>query len=123
MIAVYLGALALRVPGFPTVMGRSEQLSFLWALGSAMTLPVFALFASTRYSTVAARVAFSAAVFAHMLFQIITIGVVASNNGIPSGSVSAMVVEIGILMSLAVPAWVIFRQHRLAQRVRAGAAT
>jgi hypothetical protein len=120
MIAIYVGMLALKLPGFPTVMGHSEQWSFLWALGFAMTLPVFAHFGSTRYSTMGARVAFSVAVFAHLLFQVITIGVVASNNGIPSSSVAAMIVEIGILLSVAVPAWVIFRQHRLAQRVRAG---
>jgi hypothetical protein len=121
MIASFVGALALKLPGFPKVMGHSEQWSFLWALALSMTLPVYALFGGTRYSTMPARIAFSAAVFAHVLFQIITIGVVASNNGMPSSSVGAMVVEIGILLSVAVPCWVIFRQHRLAQRVRMGA--
>jgi hypothetical protein len=122
MMGTYVALLTLTLPGFPTVMGGSEQWSLLWALAFAMTLPVFAHFGSTRYSTMASRVAFSAAVFAHMLFQIITIGVVASNNGVPSSSVGAMVVHFGIVLSLAVPAWVIFRQHRLAQRVRGGAA-
>ena len=113
MVATYVAALALRLPGFPSVMGHNEQWSFLWALGFAMTLPVYALFGNTRFSTVPARVAFSAAVFAHMLYQIIIIGLFASNNGLPSSSGAAVAVEIGVLLSVAVPAWVIFRQHRL----------
>jgi hypothetical protein len=119
MSAVFLAALALRLPGFPSAMVAKEQWAFVWAMGFAMTLPVFALFGSTRYHTVASRFAFSAAVFAHMLYQIVIIGMFGADHS-SSRSPEMVAIEIGAVLSLAVPAWVIFRQYRLAQRVRAG---
>jgi hypothetical protein len=119
MSAVFIAALVLRLPGYPSAMGGREQWAFVWAMGVAMTLPVFALFGSTRYHTVASRFAFSAAVFAHLLYQIVIIGIFGADHS-SRHSPEMVAIEIGALLSLAVPAWVIFRQVRLAQRVRAG---
>jgi hypothetical protein len=125
MTLVFLIALKAKLPlRFPSSMGEGELEGFGWALGVALTLPLFALFASTRYSTGPARFGFAAAVFAHVLYQIIVIAAFASNNGLPSSNtIGSIAVEAGMFMAVAVPAWVWFCQRRLAQRVRAGATT
>jgi ABC-2 family transporter protein len=121
MVLLFLVAVRLRAPGFPLQLSHDEKWAVLWALELALTLPLFTLFGSTRYSTGPSRFAFGAAGFAHALYQVIIIAMFAS-NGIPSHSSGAVAVEAGMLMAVGVPAWIAWRQRRLAERVRAGAA-
>jgi uncharacterized membrane protein SirB2 len=122
MMVVYLLALKLRVTGFPMELRHGEAGGFVWSLGLAATLPLFALFGNTRYSTAQARFAFAAAVFAHVLYQIVVIVMFITANGVPrDNSSTSVLVELGMLLAVAVPAWVTFRQRNLAARVRAGA--
>jgi hypothetical protein len=120
MVILYLAVLRFREPGLPTQLSSDEKWAVLWSLELALTLPLFTLFGSTRYSTGPARFAFGAAIFAHALYQVIIIAMFAS-NGIPSHSSGAVAVEAGLLMAALVPAWIWWRQRRLAARVRAGA--
>jgi hypothetical protein len=120
MAAVYVAALAVKLPGFPSVMLHRELYAFAWAMGLALTLPVYALFGSTRYPTGPARFAYAAAVFAHMIYQVIIIAVFATEHGMAFSSPAGVFVELGVLLSVAVPAWVLFRQHRLAEGMRGG---
>ncbi len=122
MVALFLLALKLRLTGFPGSLSHNELAAFCWALGLALTVPLFTVFANSRYSTGPSRFAFAAAVFAHMLYQVVVIAMYAS-NGIPSHSAGAVTVEAGMLMAVLVPGWILYRQHRLTQRVRAGAST
>jgi hypothetical protein len=120
MAVLFLVTLKARVSGFPMRMNDGEMAGFVWALGLALTVPVFSLFASTRYSTGPARFGFGVAMSAHVLYQVISIGIFAGNNGLPRNSEARVAVEIGMLLAVAIPAWVLFRQKRLAERVRAG---
>jgi hypothetical protein len=121
MTLLFVLLLKARVSGFPTLMRSGELIGFVWALGLALTVPLFALFASTRYATGPARFGFAAAVFAHILYQVIAIGIFSGNGGLPSSSEARVAVEIGMLLSVAIPGWVLYRQRCLAERVRAGA--
>ena len=81
-----------------------------------MTLPVYFLFASTRYATVPARWAFGVAVAAHVVAQIIAIAIV--RGGEARGFAGTYVTLAGI-GAVAVPAWTAWRQHVLRLRTLA----
>ncbi|HWE27918.1 MAG TPA: hypothetical protein VHB97_07940, partial [Polyangia bacterium] len=93
--------------------GSGEPLALAWTTLLAATLPIYFLFASTRYATVAARWAFGVAVAAHVVAQLIAIGVV--RGGEPSGFGGTYVTLAGIAAVL-VPAWTAWRQHVLKVR-------
>ena len=90
--------------------GSDEPLAMAWTALLAVTLPIYFLFASTRYATVAARWAFGVAVAAHLLAQIIAIGIV--RGGESRGFAGTFVTLAGIAAVL-VPAWTAWRQHVL----------
>lgn len=89
-----------------------EALALGWSLLVALTLPVYFLFASTRYSGLAARWAFGVAVAAHLLCQMIGIGVVRDHDW---GGVAGTFATLAAIAAVAVPAWVAWRQRVLAR--------
>ncbi|MGZ3429410.1 MAG: hypothetical protein ACXVCV_22320, partial [Polyangia bacterium] len=96
--------------------GSEETLALAWTTLLALTLPVYFLFASTRYSTVAARWAFGVAVAAHVLAQMVAIGMVRANDA--RGFAGTYVTLAGIA-AVAVPAWTAWRQRVLKVRTLA----
>jgi hypothetical protein len=96
--------------------GSDELLALAWTTLLATTLPIYFLFAATRYATVAARWAFGVAVAAHVLLQVIAIGIV--RGGEPRGFGATYVTLAGIA-ALFVPAWTAWRQHALKVRTLA----
>jgi hypothetical protein len=90
--------------------GTDEPLAIAWTALLAMTLPIYFLFASTRYATVAARWAFGVAVAAHVLAQVIAIGIV---RGGDARGVASTFVTLAGLAAVLVPAWTAWRQHVL----------
>jgi len=101
-----------RMHGFAT----DEPLAMAWTALLALTLPVYFLFASTRYATVAARWAFGVAVAAHVIAQMIAIAMV--RGGEARGFGGTYVTLAGIA-AVAVPAWTAWRQHVLKVRTLA----
>ncbi|MCU1280325.1 MAG: hypothetical protein JWM53_3871, partial [bacterium] len=87
--------------------GSDELLALTWTTLLALTLPVCFLFASTRYSTVAARWAFGVAVAAHVVAQMVAIAMV--RGGESRGFAGTFVTLAGIA-AVAVPAWTAWRQ-------------
>lgn len=92
----------------------------LWALGwsalVAATLPIYFLFASTRYATMAGRWAFSVAVAAHVIAQLVAIAIV---RGGAARGVAGTYVTLAGAAAIAVPAWTAWRQHVLKVRTLA----
>jgi hypothetical protein len=85
--------------------------ALLWCAALALTLPLYLQFAMTRYASPTARAAFLAVIAAHLLVQVIAIGITlfgASSSALPS---------LARLAVAAVPAWVALRQRALARRV------
>jgi hypothetical protein len=119
MIAVFVSLCVLKLgaSGFPWRMYEREALAFVLALATAASLPLYMLFASTRYPTTAARWAFCAAVCAHLLFQLVTI-VIVHDEGFRNDTVGT-VARVGAVLGLAVPSWVWFRQRALRRRTLA----
>jgi hypothetical protein len=95
---------------------RDESLALLWSAGLALTLPVYFLFASTRYATVAARWAFGVAVAAHLICQMIAIGLLRDRE---VHGFAGTFVTLAAIAAVSVPGWVVYRQHVLRQRVLA----
>jgi hypothetical protein len=95
---------------------RDELTAFAWTAGLALTLPVYFLFASTRYATVAARWAFGVAVAAQVVCQMIAIALVRDRE---LTGFAGTFVTLAAIAGVAVPAWVVFRQRVLRQRVLA----
>jgi hypothetical protein len=120
MLAVYLAFLAVRLHevGFPHLMRHHHALSFLWGCFVAATLPIYMLFAATRFPSGGARWAFGAAIAAHLLFQAIGIGMLTDTYVNARGST---VIEMAAVAGLVVPAWVYWRQRMLRRRVLSGA--
>lgn len=116
MVALFftLCGVKLGAAGFPWRMYERELMALGLATLAALTLPIYLLFASTRYTTTAPRWAFGAAVAAHLIFQMITITII-RDEGLRD-SAAGTVGKLGAALSLAVPAWVLFRQHALARR-------
>ncbi|MCU1281863.1 MAG: hypothetical protein JWM53_5409, partial [bacterium] len=90
--------------------GSDELLALTWTTLLALTLPLYFLFASTRYSTVAARWAFGVAVAAHVVAQLVAIAMV--RGGESRGFAGTFVTLAGIA-AVAVPAWTAWRQRVL----------
>jgi hypothetical protein len=97
-------------------LGSDESLAIAWTALLALTLPVYFLFASTRYATLAGRMAFGVAVTAHVIAQMIAIGIV--RGGSLSG-ISGTYVPLAGLAAIGVPAWTAWRQHVLKVRTLA----
>ena len=95
---------------------RDESSALLWATWLALTLPIYFLFASTRYATVAARWAFGVAVAAHVVCQMIAIGLVRDRE---LHGFSGTFVTLAGIAGVAVPAWVAWRQRVLKVRTLA----
>ncbi len=116
MLSVFLAGCVIALHGLPN---RERHLAALaWACYTALTIGPFALFATTRYTTTATRTAFSVAVCAHLLFQMICIGLASEGH---SGETERMMLEIGGFLALAIPAWVLYRQRVLRKKTLAGA--
>jgi hypothetical protein len=96
--------------------GNDEPLAIAWTALLAVTLPIYFLFASTRYATVAARWAFGVAVAAHVIAQMIAVGIV--RGGEARGFAGTYVTLAGIA-AVGVPAWTAWRQHVLKVRTLA----
>jgi hypothetical protein len=92
---------------------HEEALALGWAALLAATLPVYFLFASTRYATVAARWAFGVAVAAHVVAQMIAIGLV--RRHVEDAFAGTFVTLAGVA-AVAVPAWTVWRQRVLRLR-------
>jgi hypothetical protein len=101
-----------RMHGF----GGDELIALCWSTLLAVTLPVYFLFASTRYATVAARWAFGVAVAAHVIAQMVAIGIVRGND---ARGFAATYVTLAGIAGVFVPAWTAWRQHALKVRTLA----
>ncbi|MDB4970389.1 MAG: hypothetical protein JWN44_6078 [Myxococcales bacterium] len=97
-------------------MNGDETLALVWAAALAMSLPVYFLFASTKYSTVAARWAFGVAVGAHLLCQVIALAIV---RGHEVRGFSGTFVTLAAIAGVAVPVWTAWRQRVLRVRTLA----
>ncbi len=93
-----------------------EPLALAWTALLALTLPIYFLFASTRYATLPGRIAFGVAVTAHLIAQMIAIGIVRGSGY--SGFAGTYVTIAGVA-ALFVPAWTGWRQHVLKVRTLA----
>jgi hypothetical protein len=120
MLAVFVALLLARAGtlGFPHLMRDHHVVSFAWGCLVAATLPIYMLFATTRYMTAGARWAFGLAIGAHLLFQSIGIGMLTDNY---LSSTETMVIEMAAMTGVLVPLWVLMRQRALRRRVLAGA--
>jgi hypothetical protein len=119
MLGVYLAMVFVRLHavGFPLLMRDRHVLSFGWGCYIAATMPLFMLFAATRFTSPGARWAFGAAIGAHLLFQIIGIAMVTDGS---LGATERTIVEMAALCGVAVPAWIVWRQQALRRRILAG---
>jgi hypothetical protein len=97
-------------------MSGDETLALVWTAGLAATLPIYFLFASTRYSTVAARWAFGVAVAAHLLAQVIAVAIV---RGHEVRGFAGTFVTLAAMAGVGVPAWTAWRQRVLRLRTLA----
>ena len=93
-----------------------EMLGLAWTALLALSLPIYFLFASTRYATLPARIAFGVAVAAHVVMQIVAIGITRGSS--PSAFAGTYVILAGI-GAVFVPAWTAWRQHVLKVRTLA----
>jgi hypothetical protein len=120
MLAVFIALLMARTGsiGFPYLMRDHHAVSFMWGCGLAATLPIYMLFATTRFVTAGARWAFGVAIGAHLLFQAIGIGVMSDGY---LDRTETMIIEMATLTGVVVPVWVMWRQRALRKRVLAGA--
>lgn len=109
-----LCAVKLFAAGFPFSLYERELAGLAMATFTAATLPVYMLFANTRYTATAPRWAFGAAVSAHLIFQIITM-VIVHEQGFRNDA-AGTVAKLGAALMLAVPAWVLYRQRVLTRR-------
>jgi hypothetical protein len=89
----------------------------VWTALTALTLPVYVLFAGTRYSSPAGRSAFAVAIGMHLATQIFTI--CAFNHG-TRGEYMVVFVVLGAITAVVVPASVAWRQHVMARALTAG---
>jgi hypothetical protein len=117
LVFVLLLVVRLHALGFPELLHGHHAFAFVWAMGLAVTLPIYMLFATTRYGTPGTRWAFGVAIAAHLLFQVISIGLL--NDGYLD-STAWTVVEIGAVAGVLVPLWVLYRQRVLKTRTLAG---
>jgi hypothetical protein len=95
---------------------HDETLALVWTVALALTLPIYFLFASTRYATVPARWAFGVAVAAHVICQMIAIALTRDRE---LHGFAGTFVTLAAIAAVSVPAWVLFRQRVLRRRVLA----
>jgi hypothetical protein len=81
-----------------------------------VTLPIYVLFASTRYTSTAARIAFAVAIGCFLLVRGSLLAVLLASGGPPGEAVLFM--RVSSFMAYAVPAWVFYRQYALNKRLR-----
>jgi hypothetical protein len=81
----------------------------------AATMPVFVLFAATRYPTAPARWGFGVAVAVHLVSQMIAIGLTLRPSA--HDGIADTYVTIATLAIVAAPAWVAWRQRVLARNM------
>jgi hypothetical protein len=116
LTALTLAALGLGLMGL--FYGSSITTALSWEtpralafIALALTLPIYALYAATRISTVAGRLAFWAFVGVHFMMQIPAIvGVTESLDGVPH-----VLARVGVAFGIALPVFVAWRQ-RVADR-------
>ena len=97
-------------------LGSDEPLTMAWTALLAVSLPVYFLFASTRYHTLPGRIAFGVAVTAHVVSQMVAIAIVRHEH---ASGFAGTYVAIAALFALGVPAWTAWRQHALKVRTLA----
>jgi hypothetical protein len=83
--------------------------SLIWLAATAMTLPLFAHFATGRYPQASHRMGFWAVVGGHLVFQMICIAYSNTESGGP--------LPVGILLAVALPSFVVWRTYALRRRV------
>jgi hypothetical protein len=117
MLAVFAALMVLQ--GGPSSLLASlrgdEWFALQWGCALVITLPVYLLFASARFATTGGRVAFGAAIFAHVFMQLVAVTCVAK-DGAGTGMETSFV-ELAGLLGVLVPAWVVWRQHVLKRKL------
>ena len=113
MEALWAVLLLMRL-GHPGRFGGDEVLALAWTTLLALTLPVYFLFASTRYATAAGRWAFGVAVAAQVVAQMIAIALVHAGKTL---DFAGIYVTLAAIAAVVVPAWTVWRQHVLKVRV------
>ena len=93
-------------------INRVSIVTIGWTALLALTLPVYVLFAGTRYRSPASRVAFIVAVAVHLVTQ--AIAVTAYQNQ-AHGQFAATFLALAAIAGVLVPAWVIWRQQAMAR--------
>jgi hypothetical protein len=93
----------------------------VWALAlvalGALSLPLYLLFATTRFATASARWGFAVAVFVHCVAQVIAIGLLSERRS-PLVGIGQTYVMIASFVAVALPLWIGWRQHVLKRAAR-----
>jgi hypothetical protein len=118
MLVGLVGLLACGVHGFPSGLSDAQRLALAWTGSVALSLPIFMLFASTRYATAAARWGFAAAVGAHLIVQMTGIGLTCESS---SSELHHWYLQSSAVEGILVPVLILWRQRVLRRRVVAGA--
>jgi hypothetical protein len=102
MIVLFLGlcTVSYGALGFLGGANGRDLLAVAWAITVAGTLPLFILFGALRFQTAGSRAAFHAATFAHVVFQMIGIGITREWS---RSQVELSVVEVAALLGVVVP--------------------
>jgi len=88
-----------------------------WMVLALVTLPVYFLFAATRYGgSAAGRWAFGVAIAVHLIVQLIAMGMVEHQRWFEG--LTLTFVTVAAVAAVAVPGWVLWRQRVLARSVR-----
>jgi hypothetical protein len=118
MLGLFLALVAVRMGGhgFPELLHGRDWTALAWGCALAATVPIYLLFASTRYATAGARVAFCAGISAFLLMQAIAVG--CTLGGVRDGAETSFV-EFAAVLGLAVPIWVGWRQRVLRSKLLA----
>jgi hypothetical protein len=112
MVGLFLvagGLLHLAGPGIALEPG--EGLALAWTIWSALMLAPFALFASVRYRGSAARIGFCVAIALHLQLQLVCAAAATRVHRSDS-----LLLELGAVLALLVPAWVLWRLRVLRRR-------
>jgi hypothetical protein len=116
-----LAWLLVVVPLVGAHLAHSLDDNCVWALAlvtlGALSLPVYLLFATTRYATGAARWGFGVAVLVHCVAQLVAVGMLWGHE-VPVRGVMQSYVLLATLLAVAVPSWVTWRQHLITRRAR-----
>jgi hypothetical protein len=116
-----LAWLLVIVPLVGSHLAHSLDQNDIWALSlsivGALSLPVYLLFAATRYATGAARWGFGVAVLVHCLAQLIAVSMLWGHE-VPVRGVMQSYILLATVLGVAVPSWVAWRQHLITRRAR-----